>query len=111
MACYDSRYDMSCYDVICYRCNAMTCHVMSLWNVMPLCHGMILCLVMILCHVVTPPTWLLASSKAPHKQLPTKAYCKSTPAAGSVMKPHRYRLIIVALHGIHCYHKSTEFNI
>ncbi|XP_054977143.1 uncharacterized protein LOC101551775 [Sorex araneus] len=50
--------------------------------------------------------------KVPHKQLATKAACKSSQATGSVKKPHCYqRPDTVALCKIHSYKKSTELLI
>ena len=45
-------------------------------------------------------------SKAPRKQLATKAARKSAPATGGVKKPHRYRPGTVALREIRRYQKS-----
>lgn len=50
-------------------------------------------------------------SKAPRKQLATKAARKSAPTAGGVRKPHRYRPGTVALRNIRKYQKSTELLI
>ena len=50
-------------------------------------------------------------SRAPRKQLATKAARKSAPAAGGVKKPHRYRPGTVALREIRRYQKSTELLI
>ena len=47
-------------------------------------------------------------SKAPRKQLATKAARKSAPSAGGVKKPHRYRPGTVALREIRRYQKSTD---
>ena len=49
--------------------------------------------------------------KVPRKQLATKAARKSSPAAGAVKKPHRYRPGTVALREIRKYQKSTELLI
>ncbi|XP_037700594.1 histone H3.3C-like [Choloepus didactylus] len=51
------------------------------------------------------------SSKAPRKQLATKATRKRVPSTGGVKKPHRYRSVIVALGEIRRYQKSTELLI
>ena len=53
----------------------------------------------------SPPT------RAPRKQLATKAARKSAPATGGVKKPHRYRPGTVALREIRRYQKSTELLI
>lgn len=50
-------------------------------------------------------------SKAPRKQLATKAARKSAPATGGVKKPHRYRPGTVALREIRRYQKSTDLLI
>ena len=50
-------------------------------------------------------------SKAPRKQLATKAARKSAPATGGVKKPHRFRPVTVALREIQKYQKSTELLI
>ena len=39
----------------------------------------------------------MTGGKVPHKTMPTKAPCKSTPATGRVKKSHYYRLETVAL--------------
>ena len=49
--------------------------------------------------------------KVPRKQLATKAARKSSPAASTVKKPHRYRPGTVALREIRKYQKSTELLI
>ena len=49
--------------------------------------------------------------KVPRKQLATKAARKSSPAAGAVKKPHRYRPGTVALREIRKYQKSTALLI
>ncbi|CBK20289.2 uncharacterized protein [Blastocystis hominis] len=49
--------------------------------------------------------------KVPRKQLATKAARKSSPTAGAVKKPHRYRPGTVALREIRKYQKSTELLI
>ncbi|KAL7445810.1 hypothetical protein ACHAXM_011381 [Skeletonema potamos] len=49
--------------------------------------------------------------KAPRKQLATKAARKSTPSAGGVKKPHRFRPGTVALREIRRYQKSTDLII
>ena len=49
--------------------------------------------------------------KAPRKQLATKSARKSTPNAGGVKKPHRYRPGTVALREIRRYQKSTDLLI
>ena len=53
----------------------------------------------------------LTGSKAPRKQLATKAARKSAPATGGVKKPHRYRPGTVALREIRRYQKSTDLLI
>ena len=60
-----------------------------------------------------PPPSLppLPPSRAPRKQLATKAARKSAPATGGVKKPHRYRPGTVALREIRRYQKSTELLI
>ena len=50
-------------------------------------------------------------SKAPRKQVPTKAARKTAPAMGGIKKPHRYRPGTVALREIRKYQKSTELLI
>ncbi|KAE8662530.1 histone H3.2 [Hibiscus syriacus] len=50
-------------------------------------------------------------SKAPHKQLATKAARKLAPTTGGVKKPHRFRPGTVALREIRKYQKSTELLI
>ena len=50
-------------------------------------------------------------SKAPRKQLATKAASESAPATVRVNKPHRYRPGVVALREIRRYQKSTELLI
>ncbi|PKU60783.1 Histone H3.2 [Dendrobium catenatum] len=50
-------------------------------------------------------------SKAPRKQLATKAARKSAPATGGVKKPHRFHPKIVTLREIRKYLKSTELLI
>ena len=50
-------------------------------------------------------------SKAPRKQIPTKAARKTAPAMGGIKKPHRYRPGTVALREIRKYQKSTELLI
>ncbi|GFT31077.1 histone H3.1, partial [Nephila pilipes] len=50
-------------------------------------------------------------SKAPRKQLATKAARQSAPATGGVEKPQRYRPGTVALREIRRYQKSTELLI
>ena len=47
----------------------------------------------------------------PRKQLATKAARKSTPTAGGVKKPHRFRPGTVALREIRRYQKSTDLII
>ena len=59
--------------------------------------------------LLPPP--LPPSSRAPRKQLATKAARKSAPATGGVKKPHRYRPGTVALREIRRYQKSTELLI
>ena len=49
--------------------------------------------------------------QVPRKQLATKAARKSSPTAGAVKKPHRYRPGTVALREIRKYQKSTELLI
>jgi len=49
--------------------------------------------------------------KAPRKQLATKSARKSTPNAGGVKKPHRYRPGTVALREVRRYQKSTDLLI
>jgi hypothetical protein len=53
----------------------------------------------------------LPLTRAPRKQLATKAARKNAPAAGGVKKPHRYRPGTVALREIRRYQKSTELLI
>ena len=50
-------------------------------------------------------------SKAPRKQIPSKAARKTAPAMGGIKKPHRYRPGTVALREIRKYQKSTELLI
>ncbi|MBZ3875580.1 histone H3 [Sciurus carolinensis] len=50
----------------------------------------------------------LTNSKAPRKQLATKAAGESAPSTGGVKKPHRYRPGTVALREIRRYQKPTE---
>ena len=50
-------------------------------------------------------------SKAPRKQLATKAARRSAPSAGGVKKPHRFRPGTVALREIRKYRNSTELLI
>lgn len=50
-------------------------------------------------------------SKAPRKQLATKAARKEHPKSGGVKKPHRYRPGTVALREIRRYQKSTDLLI
>ena len=50
-------------------------------------------------------------SKAPRKQLATKAARKSAPSSAGIKKPHRYRPGTVALREIRRYQKSTELLI
>ncbi|XP_062071300.1 histone H3.3C-like [Lepus europaeus] len=50
-------------------------------------------------------------SKAPRKQLATKATHKSAASTGGVKKPHHYRPGTVALREIRRYQKSTELLI
>jgi histone H3 len=50
-------------------------------------------------------------SKAPRKQLSTKAARKTVPVEGGVKKPHRYRPGTLALREIRKYQKSTELLI
>ena len=57
------------------------------------------------------PTHPSLFSRAPRKQLATKAARKSAPATGGVKKPHRYRPGTVALREIRRYQKSTELLI
>ena len=57
------------------------------------------------------PTRPTPPSRAPRKQLATKAARKSAPATGGVKKPHRYRPGTVALREIRRYQKSTELLI
>ncbi|KAL7442750.1 hypothetical protein ACHAXM_008802 [Skeletonema potamos] len=47
----------------------------------------------------------------PRKQLATKAARKSTPTAGGVKKPHRFRPGTIALREIRRYQKSTDLII
>ena len=49
--------------------------------------------------------------KAPHKQLATKAACKTAPQTGGAEKPHRYRPGTIALREIRRYQKSTDLLI
>ncbi|XP_030707623.1 histone H3.3A-like [Globicephala melas] len=53
----------------------------------------------------------LTGSKAPRKQLATKAARKSAPSTGGVKKLHRYRPGTVTLREIRRYQKSTELLI
>ena len=52
-----------------------------------------------------------ASSKAPRKQLGSKAARKSAPIQAGVKKPHRYRPGTVALREIRKFQKSTDLLI
>ena len=57
------------------------------------------------------PQKQVASSKAPRKQLATKAARKTAPVNGGIKKPHRYRPGTVALREIRRYQKSTDLLI